>query len=464
MLTRSVTSPIARLVARSVSGAERRSTALALPNPSTVNFTAAQVSPGFTGSVSTTKNAARIYGRASLTLWCGFITGTEAKLQADSEYGANAGLIQVAIDGGDFADAPNASTTYTLFTGLPHATRFVEVRYASAYADAPFVPSSGNILAVTGQPPSIAPLANWIQAGTDAATGLFSGGVIANTATYSPAIQAQKGIVYGSNVGSAKLKGAFSKLVVTVNGLRKIAVSKNGAAPTFYAVADESNNPIRAIVVPCDGSTSTYYVWDDGNFRTDGGHFSVAGDSTLLDIGTRRRMDQFGDSITYGAGPGATSVDTETMRVAASMGFVGSTNGISGHTIAACKTLLDTVLPTKTVTSSDVAILAIGGNNAPGIDATEQTDYGLCIDKLLAKGYGKVICRGILPRPDGSNSWTTDNAALQSVVTAKANPNVLWVNPSTWIGYDTTDQTHPTAAGYVTLAGFAAPAYTALNL
>lgn len=437
-----------------------------LPAPTTVNFTSAQFVPGFSGSISTTKDAAKVYARGALTLWSGFIAGTEAKLTAPSDFGDNAGSMEVAIDGGAFSAAPNAASVYTLFTGLPHATRFVEVRWVSLMGEAPYIASSGNVLEVTGQPPALATLSAKVQAGADSATGLYSGALVANLATYTPLLQAEKGSTYGSNIGSAKIRGAFTKMIVTVNGSRKIAVSKNGAAPTYYTAADESGDPVRAIVVPCDGSTSTYNVWDDGNYHTAGGAFSIAVDSPLLDIGIRRRFHQFGDSITYGPGPGATSVNTETMRVAAQLEFVGSTIGINGQTIAGCKTMLDNTLPLLTIGVDDVAILAIGGNSASdGIDATDQADYGLCIDKLLAKSYGKILCRGILPIASAQSIIDTANAALKSVMDAKANSRLVWIDPVTWTGYESQDNTHPTAAGYATIAGFAAPAYaSALGL
>lgn len=281
-------------------------------------------------------------------------------------------------------------------------------------------------------------------------------------AAYSPALQSESNPSNGSNVGSVRLRGAFTRLVVTLNGVRKIGVSKNGAAPVFYSAADEANYPPRSIVVPCDGSTSTYNVWDSGSNRNNGGIFAVSGNSALLDIGTLRRLDQFGDSITYGSGPNATPVDTETMRVAAAMGFVGSTNGISGATIAVCKAMLDTVLPGRTVSASDVAILAIGGNSASdGIDSTEQADYAACIDKLLAKGYGKVLCRGILPNVPAQALVNAANVILKSVMDAKANPKLVWIDPTSWTGFETLDSTHPTANGYATLAAYAEPAYRA---
>lgn len=462
MLTRSITAPITRPISQAINDSPRSSVVI-LPDPTSVNFTSTQFSPGFTGSTSTTKNVSRIYARGALTLWSGYITGTEAKLTTPSDFGDNAGSVQVAINSGAFTLAPNSASVYTLFTGLPHATRFVEVRYDPQMGEAPYITTSGTVLTVTGQPPSLITLVNKVQNGADSSTGLYSGAQSANLATYTPPLQAEKSTTYGSNIGSFKIRGAFTKLIVTVNGNRKIAVSKNGAAPTYYTIADEVDVPIRAMIIPCDGSTSTYNVWDDGNFHTVGGHFAVAGDSTFLDIGVRRRLDQFGDSITYGAGPGATSVNTETMRVAAAMGFVGSTNGVNGQTITGLKAQLDSVLPLRTVSSSDVAILAIGGNSAgDGIDLTEQADYALCIDQLLAKGYGKVLCRGILPNAPAQNLVNAANVILKAVMDAKADARLIWVDPTTWTGYETLDNTHPTESGYTTIAGYALPAYVAL--
>jgi lysophospholipase L1-like esterase len=432
-----------------------------LPEPTTVNFTSAQYAAGLTGSVSTTKNAARIYMRGAITLWSGFISGTEAKLTSPSDFGDQPGSMQVAIDGGAFTLAPNTGSVYTLFTGLPHATRFVEVRYDAQMGEAPYIAATGNVLEVTGQPPALVTLPNKVQNGADSATGFYSGAQVANAATFTPPLQAQTGQNYGSNVGCIKIRGAFTQLAVTVNGARKIAVSKNGGAPSFYEMTDDDDS-VRAIRISCDGSTSTYYVWDNGNYRNGNGHLAVAGNSTLLDVGTRRRLDQLpGDSITFGSGPGATSRDTETMRVAAAMGFVGSTNGISGLTISGGSNLLDVVLPARTVTSSDVAVLAIGGNSAAeGIDGPEQAAYAACIDKLLAKGYGKVLCRGILPNVAAQPLVDAANVTLKSVMDGKADARLVWIDTTSW-AFSTIDGTHPDAAGYATLAGYAVPAYTA---
>ena len=434
--------------------------------PSTVSYAADVFWTGFTGPISFSKDSSRVYFQVQLTLWSGYISGTEAKWTMTSDYGDYDGAVQVAIDGGVFTNAPRSGQEYTLFTGLTDGPHFVEIRIAPGLGEAAYMASTGTVLTVTGAPPLLITHPERVVVGTSSSTGIYSGSVLALSNGYNPPLQAPSNTVYGSNIGSVKMKGAFTKLIVTLNGSRKVGVSKNGGPPSFYSIADESGEPSRALVIPCDGSTSTYNVWDSGNFRTAGGVFAVAGDSTRLDIGTARRLDQYGDSITYGAGPGATSVDVETMSVAAKMGFVGSTNGISGQTIAGCKAMLDAVLAGRTVGSTDVAILAIGGNSVggDGINATEQDDYNACIDKLLTKGYTKVFCRGILPLADSASNdlVIAANVTLKAVMDARADSRLVWVDTSTWTGYATQDGVHPTAAGYVTLAGYAYTAYTAL--
>lgn len=434
-------------------------------SPTTVSYTSAQFLNGFTGPISTTKNAARVYFRVQTTLWSGWITGTEAKWTMTSEFGDFDGAVQVAVDGGAFAGAVRVGSVHTLFTGLANTMHFVEIRIAIGLGDAAYMASTGNVLTVTGAPPSLLTYSTKIQVGASSTLGLYSGATMANSATYTPLLQAPKGENYGSNVGSVKIKGAFTQMMVSLNGNRKVGVSKNGGPVTFYTIADEDGAPSRAMLIPCDGSTSSYNVWDDGNFFSTGGIFGVSVDSAFLDIGTTRRLDQYGDSVTFGSGPGATSVDTETMSVAAKLGFVGSTNGVSGLTITAAKTIFDNVLPNRVVTSSDIGIIALGGNNAQaGIGTTEKADYQILINKLLTKGYGKVFCRGILPSADPTANplIIAANTQLKSVVDGMANANVIWIDTSTWTGWDTQDNAHPTAAGYITIAGYAYPAYLPL--
>lgn len=465
MITRPIVSSIANPLTRFATDVSKGGSSTPTPEPSTTTFNASQIVAGFTGPINTT-SPTKINGRQSRTLWSGYITGTDAKLTASTDFGDFDGIIQVALDGGIFNYASRSGQVFTLFSGLDHAKRFVEFRFSEGVGDAAFISTSGTVLEVTGTPPSLQVL-NSVQVGANSSTGVYAGCMIdSDDPDFSPKLEAPKGEDYGSNIGSVRLRGAFTTLTATCMAVRRVGVSKNGGAPTFYTASAETGEtgaPSRAIRIPCDGSVATYNVWDDGVVRNSGGVFAVAGDSTLLDIGSVRRMVQYGDSQTYGSGPGAISSDVETMQVAATLGFVGSTVGISGLTIEALKPVLDRVLPTQTITSNDVAILAIGANNAgAGITPTDQSNYLDNINKLLASGYGKILCRAILPPNEDPSLADPANVLLKSVVTTLANPNVIWVDTRSWTPWGTIDGAHPTAEGYRTLYEFAVRDYPAL--
>lgn len=449
MLTRRVVAPVTGQVSMPNGQVSRKGGATPLPAPTTVNFTSAQFSPGFTGPVNTTSTPGKTYIRSQLTLWSGVITGTEAKLTLASDYG-DQDAVQVAIDGGAFVTAPRVGGLFTLFTGQPHAARFVQWRIADGMGDAAFVASSGNVLAVTGRPPALQVLSNKLQVGANSALGKYSGATAANSAGFVPLLQAPKGETYGSNVGSVKIRGAFTRLVVTLNGNRKVGVSKNGAPPVFYSIADEAGAPVRAMVIPCDGSTSTYNVWDDGNFRN-GGVFAVAGDSALLDIGATWQLFYGGDSVIYGSGPGATSGDVECMSVAATLGGIGSTGGRSGLTLEAAGAFFDTIFAARTFTAQDVAVIGGWGNNAvTGIGDTQKALLLALFNKYKAQGFKRIIQRGVLPSSDVSAKPIIDaaNAAMKSVVTAMADPAVVWCDTDTWFPWRSEDVAHPIDLGY----------------
>lgn len=435
-----------------------------LPAPTTVNFTSTQVASGFIGSVSTTKNAARVYGRASRTVWVGVITGTEAKLTATSDFGNIAGLIQVSVDGGAFSDAIGIGGVWTLFTGLPNAAHTVVWRFGAAFSENGYIASSGNVLEVTGQSPSISTSSVVVQPNSAGLLSLFSAATVENSVNYSPQLVAQNTTTFGSNVPSVRLRGAFTRLFVGKSA-QYVYVSKNGGTPTRYGPITETNTPVNGNVISLDGSLATYNVWGASVEATGGGTFGVGGDSVLVDIGSKRRLDQYGDSITDSVpANGPTSQgECEVFRVAAAMGFTGGSSGVSGNTIAMLESRMDAVLAAREVTSNDVAIIAIGRNDGTAAwDSAKLASYTNIINKLLAKGYGKVLCRGVM---NDTANFTTANASMQSVVTALANTNVIFIDTSTWTGYATSDGVHPNDAGYATLATFAEPAYrTALGV
>lgn len=418
----------------------------------TVNFTSAEFAVGFAGSVSTTKNAARIYGEAFRTIWAGFITGTEALLTATSNSGSSDGLVLVSIDGGSFTAASRSGSIYTLFTGLSQATRLIMVRYANSSGAGAYIASSGDVLTVTGDPAELAPFQYWAQVRDGNSLTAYSVMTASATADYTPLYNAaSSGTTNGSNVGCIKIRGAFNYLVAC-GRTASIFVSKNGALATRYDLP--STDAISGVLVSgLGGDLATYYVWNAG---TTFSQLAVSGDVALQDCGLKRRLDQYGDSITQGNISGTSRGEVDTMSVAAAIGFVGSTNGVAGHDVADCEALIDTVTPGREISSADVAILATGRNDTGSLP---QATYESCINKLLAAGYGTVLCRGILP--ESSETWVTPNGVIQAAVAAVADPNVIFIDTSSWSGIATSDSVHPTAAGYQTIVDYAIPAYSA---
>lgn len=424
----------------------------------TATFTADEFKVGYAGILNTVTNPARIYGASGRTLWVGYITGTEAILTASHNSGTQDAMLEISIDGAAFAvSASRSGTSYTLYTGLTDAKRLVAIRYAAAYGTGGYIASSGNVLTVNGDAPAMEPFAHWVQLRDGDVKSIYSAMTEAAPANFEPPyVSARSTGTNGSNVAAIKIRGAFNELVA-VGNTEAVYVSKNGAAPTKYSRGDAQTSAIYAFRVNgLGGDLATYYVWNAGNPSVTLAQFSVSGDVEHVDCVIKRRLDQYGDSITDGQSGGGLRGGVDTMYVAAAMGFIGSTNGVAGLTVPNCQTLIDTAVAARVISADDVAVLAIGRNNSSDMAAV-ATEYESCIDKLLAAGYGTVICRGIIP--GASTVWTAANAVIQGIVEAKSDPRIVYVNPDGWTGIEYVDTTHPTPAGYLTLAAYALPAY-----
>lgn len=446
-------------------------------SPTTVAFNWAQFAAGLTGSVDAARTAGRFYGQAGgLTMWVGFIRGTDASVRATSDNGLAPGLVTVSIDGAASTVCPLENGRYTLFSGLIQAERLVCIAFGAAFYNIPyFTAALDPVLLVTGQSPSVDTPTAWVQPGDGSALTAWSSfltGMPNNTAGYVP--HDTPGSVYmvsGSNVASVRLRTQARKMLVSTID-QYVYVSVDGATPTRY-YAPLGTGQLRPVVIPLDGALHTYNVWPD-RARGQNCTFAVGVDAPLVDIGSKRRLDQYGDSITDGAGS-TSSGDVETMGVAATLGMVGSAYGISGETITQLLTRLPTLLAGKTVSSDDVAIIAEGRNNTGGaFSAQVIADYTSIITALLAKGYGKVLCRGVLGSVVNGVSvyWPAENASIQAIVAAFNDPRVVFVDISSWqvtfsgnnggVGIPMLDGTHPPDAGYAVMAPLAVAAYAPL--
>ena len=259
------------------------------------------------------------------------------------------------------------------------------------------------------------------------------------------------GSTFGSNCPSIRISTNSTELVILTHSAA-VYVSVDGAAPTKY-----TQTAGIAVVITGLSGTHTYNIWCSDVFRLYVGILS----GSFSNVTDKKRLDQFGDSITQGGSGGfSTQGDVETFAAASALGYVGGTYGVGGNTIAALNTRLDTVLAAKTVTGSDVAIIAVGRNDGATASGTRQSGYVSIINKLIAKGYGKILCRSVLRDGDG-DSYPLINADIAAAVTTVADAKAVYVDIEGWSPVATHDDVHPIEAGYITMRGYAIADYPA---
>jgi len=412
-------------------------------------------------SASYRVTAGKLYLQASVganfSAFTFLVKGSDASLTMQNDAAYYDGAVVVSVDGGAYSVAANTGAVYTLFSGLTDAWHKVSIKTGGIWGanNLHLVPAAA-VLSVTGVGAGwLAPNA-WLHSGDVNALIHTTGALTDNVTDYVPAKALGEPVASTSNVGTIRFRSAATKLFLFATSSFSTAYvfySRNGGTPVRIAVPGNGT-----VVEGFDGTAATYNVWSNS-----GRFLSVGSDAAIVDVGTKKRMDQFGDSITAGdSGAGAADQnrgDVDTLGVASALGFAGATYGLSGQTIATLKTNIVTTLAALPAAGSlDVAVLAIGRNNlVDSMDATEQSDFNIIVDALVAKGYGRVICRGVLPE---AFPFTAFNSVMEGLVTARADSKVVYVNTNSWAGIATGDGTHPTIAGYATIRGYAIPAYT----
>lgn len=434
-------------------------------------FTAAQLEPGVPGGKNPISNANRIYLAASNgsslpggSFWVGIIKATEAKLIVDNNSATYPNAVLVSIDNGAFVAAANTGHEYTLFTGLADTEHQVCIRTGTAWGiDNLYLnKAGGNIMNLLGTDTYVRMpnSGDWVYPGVTNSLAVCAGMTEANTANYTPSrTKTGAGYTGSSDNGTAKIRGQFKGIWVGHNGnnekFTKVWISVDGAAPTATTITDPGTGGQCVYVGGLDDTAvHTYYCWTDKPKST--GMMCVAGDGPHVDCGSKAMIFQPGDSITYGGGPVPVPGAVDLHRIAAALGFVSLTAGIPGHTVEQIDTEVAAYLPDLTVTSSDVAILAAGRNNTGALwTGATTTAYQSLISQLVAKGFGKVICKGLLPAGDRSTLWPTENATIAGIVAGVGNPNVVFLDVSGCPAYSTQgDNVHPDTAGYATVGDY----------
>lgn len=423
-------------------------------------FNAAGLKRNLSGMYNELSNTNRLFLPASFGVWAGWIKASSAQMLLNNG-SPPSNPIEVSINGGAFYNATQISgVNYQLFTGLPDTEKFVVLRAGSAYGidNVWFDKTVPTILTLSGTNTYVRFVDEYIYTGINSSKGVVASAIKPNTfANHFPSVirGTNPNVNSVSNIGSAKIRGAFRNIIIsTTNNTQNPSpyyLSIDGAEPIKYT----DTNAVGSFVIPnLDGLVHDYYVWSGNYF---GWTTSVGGDSEMLPT-TASQLHQFGDSITNGVGTYGGDVDT--LGIAAALGRVGLTLGISGLTTEQLNTVMDSYLASLTVASTDVAIIAIGRNDSTFTTAI-QTAYTSMINKLLTKGYGKVLCRGVNKDGNGVNAGGAYNPGLSSLVASINNPNVKYIDPSNLPTYTThaNDSVHPDAAGYTVLRNYYLPLY-----
>lgn len=420
----------------------------------TLTYDASQFVLGFSGPVSTTKNPDRIYFIGARTIWVGRIKGSSAILNATSDWGSENGMVMVSVDGGPFVAAPRDGSNYTLFDG-EQDERLVCIRFSLSISQNVYINKTGTVLTVEGDDVGVTLFTDRVQFGEDTDLACFAAVGQPAPANYLPAHLIAAGGPLGSNIASAKVRGAFTEIAVVCASL-SVYVSINGGEPTRYLAPETPAGYSRVVVISgLSGELTTYNIWTEGddtpiNYSV----FAIYGDAEFQNIGTKKRIFQFGDRSTAGGLSGSTRGDVETMQVAAYFGYAGTTDADTAWnaTTDNVSSLITTALAGIDATDDDVAILSVGRNESAAL-----VSYQECVEKLLAGGFGTVLCRGVLP--EGANVWPDHAATIQNVIATIGDPRVHFIDTSTWQPIDRPDGTNPSQVGFLELAEFAKVGY-----
>lgn len=401
----------------------------------------------WSGALDDTSSPNSMKTRARRSFFYSKITGTKATARLyQNGSNQNSGMIQVSIDGGQWEAAGDAvDNAYVLFSGLSDEPHDVFLRWHPAYGNSGTVPKGGDDwLSVEGNSPSAL-----LMEGVESVAQLdilSTGSTENNSPGYLP-----ENWAYDSRYPTRVcfISEASNFYVVKAGESSPIYVSVNGA-PAFQ-VSDSGDINTRVSVFTGDGNRNSYHVWSHSSI------LSVGADSTLIKFGTR--LDQFGDSISYGGGATNPRADTDVNFVAINFGMLGGVYAVSGWKVNDLLVNLPGILANTTVSEGDVAILAIGRNDVSTLvsDLTVRSEYNQIINLLINKGYSKILCRGIFG--EVSSSYSEQNSVLESEVLSFSNPNIIWIDVSSWTSIERPDNVHPNATGYQEIAAYSIADY-----
>lgn len=415
-------------------------------------FSVAAASFGFFGYFDLLTNGARRYWQGNDSCWSGYITGSDATMQAGGD-GPNP--FKISVDNGAFSAPDIIGDHVVLFAGLSDAAHKVVIVEDPGYAPTfGYTPASGTMFTVNGAAPALSngpdmgPKVN-VLAMSDGIANFSSGAYGHANADPAGIGRTHVGIDTYLATGAACFHATCSDLwVYTNNDLGWYSI--DGAAPVQVTL-DVTQWGWKKLVTGLSGS-HLFVVWTNSSL-SEVATFGLMIAGSFDEIDTPKRVTQFGDSITQGGVvDGAPPGDVDLHKTAAALGFASLTVGLAGQDAAGLDSDMATILAAIEV--PDIAVIAVGRNDSAG--SGFRASYASIVDALKAAGVPLILCRGVTPHAETA---TAVNSDIETVVVGLADPDVVFIDTSTWTGIDTVDDIHPTHDGYVTLADFTTEAY-----
>lgn len=477
-----------------------------LPRPYggvTKTFTATDIAAGFFGFFDTVTTAGvKLFfhnasvGASQESTWAGWVRGHTLSIRWRAP-GSSPNAMLITVDGAPVLTpnfpSPTSDSTQTIFKGKTDIPHYLEIRCnTGGYSGTSGPFTSGTVFTVTGSNPSIS-YGTWGTAWmlTDASfPGIISSAAIARSG--APAgvnVTPANNEITNTNDGGTpanymrgeglKIKAQCSEIwlftgasycVYSIDGAASVKVYLDDGVLSTHQNA--TSRSWKRIVVGLDNSTThDYYIFPSlavgQSSQMSTLYVMLDSAGTFSAVATTKRVAEFGDSITenLSAATGQAIGTHYIYGTAANLGALGVTRGKGGITVSTLDTDMSSIL-TAMGFVPDIAVMAIGRNDGATASAAFKASFTSCLNKILANGTNKIICRGVslgglvAGSPPARDQDISDAvAAIQaSLVGAQAVsyvPTTAWTQPATF------DGTHPTEAGYVTMRGNAITDYDA---
>lgn len=432
----------------------------AAAEPTTAAFAYPAVSAGFTLLHDDVSFGGRSHFPADGTqsraaIWCGIVTGTDASVKLKSIYPwVDDVRILVTVDGGAQAEYATGPETdfYTLFAGLDDGPHFVTFQFRQARGFCYMPTTEGTVLKVTGGAPAVAVAGEWAVADDGLTKHVKPGGRIASfqgewaaylgasrTPPYRPAWNGDGSAADAGRMGAQpviRFRTEATELWVVSQSARFALLT--GENLTLYDTGKAGNangaDAVRATRVTGLASGDKTISLIAGADTNPTGQWLAVGvpeGATFGTVASPKRAHLFGDSITQGVGvvgyaAEEVSLKTDVHRAFGALGYAVGNFGIGGTTwgdLQGAMTDFLSLLPAAT--SQDVAYVAQGQNANPSASEIEAV-----LDALVAKGYGRIVVRGVLPTV--GNGHIARNAIISGAVAGYGNPDVAYIDPNGW--------------------------------